>query len=188
EQIVNYVCVFSDITEIKESQARLDFLAHHDTLTGLPNRLLFRARLEHSLERAGRSKYQIAVMFIDLDHFKDVNDALGHAAGDQLLIDLAGAMTGCLRAEDTLARLGGDEFVVLLEQVSGHDSVDAVLEKFRQVYPWAMGEPSQRIAVTASVGVALYPDNAVDADGLLLKADAAMYRAKENGRNQACYA
>lgn len=188
EQVASYVCVFSDITEIKASQARLDFLAHHDALTGLPNRLLFRARLEHSIERAERAESRIAVLFIDLDHFKEVNDGLGHAVGDQLLIDLAGAMAGCLRAEDTLARLGGDEFVVLLEQVAGRDSVDAVLEKLRQVYPWVMVGPAGRIAVTASIGVALYPEHAADADGLLTKADAAMYRAKDAGRDRACYA
>ena len=187
--ITHYVCVFSDITEIKESQARLDFLAHHDALTSLPNRLLFRARLEHSIERAGRSKARIAVMFIDLDHFKEVNDTMGHAVGDQLLIDLAAAMSGCLRAEDTLARLGGDEFVVLLEQVEGSDSVATVLEKFRKVYPWAMlTNEGQRIEVTASIGIALYPDNATDADGLVMVADAAMYRAKEGGRDRAVYA
>ena len=186
--ITHYVCVFSDITEIKESQARLDFLAHHDTLTGLPNRLLFRARLEHSVERASRAQSRIAVMFIDLDHFKEVNDTLGHAVGDQLLIDLARAMTGCLRGEDTLARLGGDEFVVLLEQVVGDESVDTVLEKFAQIYPWTVIGEGHRLEVTASIGVAIFPDNASDADALVMQADAAMYRAKENGRNRACYA
>lgn len=187
-QLLNYVCVFSDITEIKESQVRLDFLAHHDALTSLPNRLLFRARLEHSLERASRAKSQVAVMFIDLDHFKEVNDTLGHAVGDQLLIDLAGAMTSCLRAEDTLARFGGDEFVVLLEQVTGRDSVDAVIEKLREVYPWIVAEGVHRIAVTASIGVAIYPENANGADDLVKQADAAMYRAKERGRDQAVFA
>jgi len=183
----HHVCVFSDITEIKESQARLDFLAHHDALTGLPNRLLFHARLEHSLERAERAKTRVAVMFLDLDRFKEVNDSLGHAVGDQLLIDLAAAMSDCLRGEDTLARLGGDEFVILIENVVGNESVDAVIEKLKLVFPWVVSSGSHRIEVTVSIGVAIFPENATDADSLVMRADAAMYRSKEKGRNCATY-
>lgn len=186
--IGSYVCVFSDITEIKESQARLDFLAHHDALTGLANRLLFHARLEHAIERAERAQGRIAVMFIDLDRFKEVNDSFGHAMGDQLLIDLSGAFAKCLRAEDTLARLGGDEFVILLEQLADAEAIEPVLAKVMAVFPRSVGDAEHNIAVTASIGIAVYPDHAKDSEALVKTADVAMYRAKEGGRNRAVFA
>ena len=116
-EVTHYVGVFSDITKAKQSQDQLDHLAHHDPLTALPNRLLFHDRLQHALQQAARHKTQLAVLFIDLDRFKNVNDTLGHHVGDELLKQVARALAARLREGDTLARLGGDEFIVLLENV-----------------------------------------------------------------------
>jgi diguanylate cyclase (GGDEF)-like protein/PAS domain S-box-containing protein len=133
-EVTHYVCVFSDITKLKESQEKLDHLAHHDPLTALPNRLLFHDRLQHAMVRAARDGEQLAVMFIDLDRFKNVNDTLGHHVGDELLKQVAKALSGCLRDGDTLARLGGDEFIVLLEDVDGERGARLVAEKLMRLF------------------------------------------------------
>ena len=188
QRIELYVAVFSDITTIKESQERLNYLAHHDALTGLPNRLLFNARFEHSLERARRESRRLGLLFVDLDRFKEVNDTLGHAVGDQLLKDLAAAMNDRLRGEDTLARLGGDEFVILLEEIVDYGSVEAVLEKFEQIFPWRIPAGATTLEITASIGIALFPDHGLDLPTLMARADAAMYLAKEGGRARHVFA
>ena len=182
--LTHYAAVFSDITRIKQSAQRMEFLAHHDGLTGLPNRLLLMARLEHALQRALRENRQLALMFIDLDHFKSVNDQLGHAAGDHLLQNVATRMKSVCRADDTLARMGGDEFVLLLEGIDSDDDVNRVGQALLAQYPIRCAIPDGEIVVTASIGVAYFPRDGADAETLLRSADAAMYVAKSKGRNR----
>jgi len=179
----HYVCVFSDITQVKESQDQLDHLAHHDPLTGLPNRLLFHDRLQHALVRAARAGHQLAVMFIDLDRFKNVNDTLGHHVGDELLKQVAALLAACLREGDTLARLGGDEFIVLLEDVDGERGARAVAEKLMQLFERPVLVSGYELFVTGSVGISLFPQDAQDLNMLIRNADVAMYQAKARGRN-----
>jgi len=183
DAVTHYVCVFSDITKVKESQDKLDHLAHHDPLTGLPNRLLFHDRLQHAMARAARGQHQLAVMFIDLDRFKTVNDTLGHHVGDELLKQVAGQLAGCLRDGDTLARLGGDEFIVLLEDVDGAHGARQVAEKLMQLFERPVLVSDYELFVTGSVGISLFPQDAVDMNVLIRNADVAMYQAKARGRN-----
>jgi len=183
DAVLHYVCVFSDITKAKESQDQLDHLAHHDPLTGLPNRLLFHDRLQHALARAARAGHQLAVMFIDLDRFKNVNDTLGHHVGDELLKQVAALLAACLRDGDTLARLGGDEFIVLLEDVDGERGARAVAEKLMQLFERPALVSGYELFVTGSVGISLFPQDAQDLNMLIRNADVAMYQAKARGRN-----
>jgi diguanylate cyclase (GGDEF)-like protein/PAS domain S-box-containing protein len=183
DAVTHYVCVFSDITKVKESQDKLDHLAHHDPLTGLPNRLLFHDRLQHAMVRAARADRQLAVMFIDLDRFKTVNDTLGHHVGDELLKQVAGQLAGCLRDGDTLARLGGDEFIVLLEDIDGTHGARQVAEKLMQLFERPVLVSDYELFVTGSVGISLFPQDAVDMNVLIRNADVAMYQAKARGRN-----
>ena len=179
----HYVGVFSDITLIKESQEKLDHMAHHDPLTALPNRLLFHDRLQHALQRAGRDQEQLAILFIDLDRFKNVNDTLGHHVGDELLQKVAGQLSARLREGDTLARLGGDEFIVLLERIDGEYGATQVAEKLMTMFEQPFTVADHELFVTCSVGISLYPDDALDLNMLIRNADVAMYQAKARGRN-----
>ena len=179
----HYVGVFSDITLIKESQEKLDHMAHHDPLTALPNRLLFHDRLQHALLRAARDQEQLAVLFIDLDRFKNVNDTLGHHVGDELLQKVAGQLSARLREGDTLARLGGDEFIVLLEGIDGEYGATQVAEKLMTMFDQPFTVAGHELFVTCSVGISLYPDDALDLNMLIRNADVAMYQAKARGRN-----
>ncbi|SHH03610.1 EAL domain-containing protein [Massilia sp. CF038] len=179
----HYVGVFSDITKARESQAQLDHMAHHDPLTALPNRLLFHDRLHHALQRAAREHQKLAVLFIDLDRFKNVNDTLGHHIGDELLKQVAGALAAKLRDGDTLARLGGDEFIVLLEDVDGESGAAHVAEKLVSMFEQPFLVADYELFVTGSVGISLYPDDASDLNMLIRNADVAMYQAKARGRN-----
>ena len=179
----HYVGVFSDITRAKESQDKLDHLAHHDPLTALPNRLLFNDRLQHALQRATRDGEQLALLFIDLDRFKNVNDTLGHHIGDELLKQVARALLERLREGDTLARLGGDEFIVLLENVGSHYGPAHVAEKLVQMFDQPFQVAGHELFVTCSVGISLFPDDASDLNMLIRNADVAMYQAKARGRN-----
>jgi len=181
--VTHFVCVFSDITRAKESQDKLDHLAHHDALTGLPNRLLFHDRLQHAMVRAARAGQQLAVVFIDLDRFKTVNDTLGHHVGDELLKHVAVSLSSCLRDGDTLARLGGDEFIVMLENVDGEQGARAVGEKLMQVFERPVLVSDYELFVTGSVGISLFPRDATDLNVLIRNADVAMYQAKAKGRN-----
>jgi diguanylate cyclase (GGDEF)-like protein/PAS domain S-box-containing protein len=183
DAVSHYVCVFSDITKLKESQEKLDHLAHHDPLTGLPNRLLFHDRLQHAMVRAARTGEQLAVIFIDLDRFKNVNDTLGHHVGDELLKQVAQTLSGCLRDGDTLARLGGDEFIVLLESVDGERGARLVAEKLMRLFEQPATVSSYELFVTGSVGISLFPQDASDLNVLVRNADVAMYQAKARGRN-----
>jgi diguanylate cyclase (GGDEF)-like protein/PAS domain S-box-containing protein len=182
-ETTHYVGVFSDITKAKESQEKLDHLAHHDPLTALPNRLLFHDRLQHALQRASRDGEQLALLFIDLDRFKNVNDTLGHHIGDELLKQVAKALQERLREGDTLARLGGDEFIVLLEDIDNQYGASLVAEKLVQMFEQPFMVAGHELFVTCSVGISLFPDDATDLNMLIRNADVAMYQAKARGRN-----
>ena len=179
----NYVAIFSDISERKKSRERIDFLAHHDSLTELPNRALLNDRLEMAINTARRRDEKVGVLFIDLDRFKNINDSLGHAAGDQILRQTAARLTTAVRNDDTVARLGGDEFVVLLPRVRDERSLAEVAIKLRGevLKPYMVDD--MPLHLSPSIGIAVYPDDG-DTPGVLIKnADAAMYLAKEKGRN-----
>lgn len=173
------------LSKLLESRAALEHLAHHDTLTGLPNRQLLADRMRQALARAERGKTQIAVMLLDLDGFKAINDGLGHEAGDAALCEVAARLRGALRREDSLARFGGDEFVVLLSDLNDHarDAVEAVARKCMEVFqqPFIINEQSCELGV--SIGIAI-GNSECAADKLLIAADQAMYQAKEAGRGQ----
>jgi len=183
----NYVGVFSDISDMKASEQKLDHLAHHDPLTGLPNRLLLNARMEQSMARAHRSNDMLAVLFLDLDHFKNVNDTLGHPVGDQLLQEVAHRLTACVRKEDTVTRLGGDEFTIVLEEL--HDSRFAgkvalkIIDELAKIFLLKGHE----VFVTCSIGISIFPNDGNDITTLLKNADSALYRAKDEGRNNYQY-
>lgn len=181
--LTHHIAVLTDISSLKETQTRLDFLAHHDALTELPNRLLFSDRLEHAIEFARRGDRTIALLFIDLDRFKTINDSLGHHVGDQLLIETARRLRDLVRSSDTLARLGGDEFVVLMETTATHAAADRLADKIVAAFkqPFAIGGIDLHIG--CSIGITLFPDDGDDAATLLKNADVAMYQAKEAGRD-----
>jgi diguanylate cyclase (GGDEF)-like protein/PAS domain S-box-containing protein len=183
-EVSHYVGVFSDITEVKRSQEKVSFLAYHDPLTQLPNRLLFNDRLAHGIQRASREQTMLAVYFIDLDHFKHVNDSLGHHVGDSLLNEVAAQMQAQLRKTDTIARLGGDEFIVMVEDVDGPRGASLVAEKLGAIFQKPIFLEELELYLTASIGICLYPMDGTDANTLIRNADAAMYRAKNHGRNQ----
>jgi diguanylate cyclase (GGDEF)-like protein/PAS domain S-box-containing protein len=177
------VAVLRDITERKEAEMRLHRLAHYDALTGLPNRTLFYDTLSKTLVRAADRQWTVAVLFIDLDRFKSVNDTLGHAAGDALLQQFADRLVECVRIRDTIGRLGGDEFGVILTIEGAPARIAKVVGKIRDAVraPFALGR--QAVPVTASIGITLYPADADDAESLIKFADTAMYGAKQAGRD-----
>jgi len=181
--VTNYVGVFADISQIKQSEAKLEHLAHYDPLTDLPNRLLFGARLDHAIQRAQRDRSLLALLFIDLDHFKTVNDGLGHPVGDRMLREVAHRLTLCVRAEDTVARLGGDEFVIILEGLDNTPQATVLADKLLAALTRPFDLDGQEIFIGASIGISAYPADGTDATTLLKNADAAMYRSKEEGRN-----
>lgn len=178
-----YVGVFSDITTTKENQERLDYLAHHNPLTGLPNRLLFNDRLHHALNLALRQNTHLALIFVDIDRFKHINDSMGHGAGDALLRQFALRLQQAVRTNDTVAHLSGDEFVVMLEDVGHAQNVTAVIHKLLSSLKAPFQLHNQEIYVTASMGISLFPSDGHDPSVLLRNADTAMYQAKDEGRN-----
>ena len=172
------------MTELAEhATMQMSFKAERDFLTGLPNRALLTDRLAQSIALAQRHGKRVALMYLDLDHFKDINDSLGHSVGDQLLQSVAKRLEGCVRHSDTVSRQGGDEFVVLLSEVEAVQDAALAAEKFIK----AMAEPhlidGHRLNVTLSIGISLYPDDGEDAEAVLTNADTAMYHAKRGGRN-----
>ena len=167
---------------LRDRQEHLNFIATHDPLTGLPNRALLHERAEHAIAVARRSGHLLALLFIDLDRFKTVNDSLGHAAGDSVLREVATRLSRCLREVDMIARHGGDEFVVLLEDVEKAEEVEQVAARMQEALVEPLAIDGQQISVTSSIGVALYPRDGDAAATLLRKADLAMYRAKDLGR------
>ena len=172
-----------DITERKKAEERIRHLAHFDELTGLPNRTLFNQRLSHALARARRVEEPLAVLFIDLDRFKNVNDTLGHEAGDRVLKEVAQRLRGCLREVDTVSRLGGDEFVVLIEAATRPADVAEVAQKILAAVARPVALESQEFHLTASIGISTSPGDSDDLQGVMKNADIAMYRAKEQGKN-----
>ena len=183
----HHLCMIEDVTEKKKSEAMIWQQANFDPLTELPNRRMFHGRLEHDIMKSRRDGQRIGILFIDLDHFKEINDTLGHHQGDILLVDAARRIRSCVRESDTVARLGGDEFTVILSDLSAVARIDAIAQKILDVLqsPFQLGE--EQAFVTASIGITLYPDDAHDVDDLLKNADQAMYAAKGAGRNRFSY-
>ncbi len=179
----HYVAVFHDITEIKRSEELMKHQAYHDALTGLPNRLLLRDRLGVAITHAKRSGHHLALLFLDMDNFKTVNDSLGHSVGDLLLMAFAHRLKNLLREQDTVARLGGDEFVVMVEEVADANAAVAVGERILEAMRQPFTIKGHELYVTASVGITLYPEDGATPEVLIKNADLAMYRAKEQGKN-----
>jgi diguanylate cyclase (GGDEF)-like protein/PAS domain S-box-containing protein len=182
DRVSRFVAIFRDISSFKKTEQQLQRLAHYDSLTGLANRTLLNAHLEQAIHLAQRNAWQLAVVFLDLDHFKEINDSLGHSAGDRLLSAVAARLREQIRESDLIARLGGDEFVIILPKISDTASVAGVLEKIRLVLAQPFVLQGYELSVTASMGVSVYPADGGDQEFLLRNADAAMYHAKNNGR------
>ncbi len=180
-RIASFVSTGKDISDRMEAQEKLRYMAHHDPLTGLPNRTLLRDRLQHSLAGSGRRSGQLAVLFMDLDRFKTINDSLGHSVGDVFLKAAAKRLGGVVRAGDTLARHGGDEFVIVMEPLARPADAAAMAEKVLQVMSEPFDLGGYEVFVTASLGIAVSPEDGASFDDLLKHADAAMYRAKQAG-------
>lgn len=179
----HYVAVFSDITQRKQAEERLHFLANHDALTGLPNRTLFIEKLQAAVEQAAQYNRRVALMFVDLDRFKLVNDTLGHHAGDELLTRIASELRRVAPQLATVARLSGDEFTILLDNVVSVQQVASRAQSILDAVSAVAVVAGQEVFISASVGIAMYPDDGAAADALLANADTAMYRAKERGKN-----
>ncbi len=182
-ELTHYVGVFIDISDRKDAEQKLVQLAFYDPLTGLPNRLFFRDRLTHELVHAGNREHPMALMFLDLDRFKWVNDTLGHAAGDDLLKEVAKRLQGCVQDNDTVARLGGDEFTIILANGQGPEQATLVAEQIINQVREPMTLHGQVVHVGVSIGIAVYPGDAREMEDLIKFADMAMYQAKEAGRN-----
>ena len=182
-QLVGFQGVDRDITEREQAEARIDFLAHHDGLTGLPNRVLLRDRFEHAIALAERSRSRVAMLVLDLDNFKRVNDTLGHADGDRLLLEVVSRLSECTRESDTLSRQGGDEFILLLNDIPDQETVDRIASKILVTLAEPVEINGHELNAACSIGIALYPDDGSSFDTLLQKADSAMYNAKRAGRN-----
>ncbi|WJN60373.1 diguanylate cyclase [Pseudomonas sp. SO81] len=179
--------ILDQLDELNQSRNALEHLARHDALTCLPNRRMFFERLEHALANARRSAMPLAVLFVDLDHFKQLNDSLGHGAGDRVLQAVANLLRSATRESDTVARLGGDEFVILIEQMDDPQRVIAVLHKLHERFQLPMLIDGHEVQVQASMGVSLFPRDGDDIESLLQQADRAMYAAKNAGRNTYSY-
>ncbi|MBR8177519.1 EAL domain-containing protein [Burkholderia ambifaria] len=182
-EISHYAAIFSDITQRRQAEERLGYLATHDVLTNLANRMLFEERLTHAIVHAKRLGRKVAVMYLDLDRFKLVNDTLGHNAGDEVLKMVAERIVANVRANDTVARMGGDEFALVLEEVDDVRDVGRVARKLLDEVGRAIDIVDRQIFVTPSIGISIYPDDGTEAEDLILLADQAMYGAKSRGRN-----
>ncbi len=181
--IIGTMGVALDVSERKAAEDRLAFLAHHDALTGLPNRILLMDRLAQSIARVRRRGRCSALLFIDVDHFKSVNDTRGHAVGDELLKSIAGRLTAAIRPGDTVARLGGDEFIVALDDVAHEDDVASVASRVLSAFALPFDLGGDLLPVTCSIGASLFPRDGETAEALIQGADSAMYAAKQRGRN-----
>jgi diguanylate cyclase (GGDEF)-like protein/PAS domain S-box-containing protein len=181
--ITQFVCIQQDITARKEAEQQVEYLAHHDALTGLPNRLMGRESMEWLMAHANRTGGKAALMFLDLDGFKRINDALGHTAGDGVLQEVALRLRRCIRRTDTIARQGGDEFLIMLSGVNAPDAIITVVQNILKQIARPMKIDEQELSVSGSLGIAVYPDDGTDWDTLIKKADIAMYAAKEASRN-----
>jgi len=182
-QISHFVTVCEDVSQLKEAHLRMEELAYVDSLTGLANRVLFRDRLEQVLKGLARSKTSAALLYLDLDEFKRINDSMGHDVGDALLMKVAESLRQCVRHQDTVARMGGDEFVILLTDIDGMSGASAVARKIMQTMSLPVQLLKNDILITPSIGITLAPADSLNADILLKNADMAMYKAKSSGRN-----
>jgi diguanylate cyclase (GGDEF)-like protein/PAS domain S-box-containing protein len=184
DNVQNYVALFTDITSIKEHQQQLEHIAHYDALTGLPNRVLLAERLQQAMLRCDLNNNQLAVAYLDIDRFKDINDTYGHSAGDEFLVILAQRIKNTIRKGDILARIGGDEFVVALVDLDSAIDCDRVLLDLLTISTSPIKVKDSILQTSASIGVTVYPEDGVDADLLMRHADQAMYIAKQNGKDQ----
>jgi diguanylate cyclase (GGDEF)-like protein/PAS domain S-box-containing protein len=186
-QIINYVGVFTDITETKRSQNKLHELVNHDALTGLPNRRLLNELLEHAIRRAEREKHQIALLFIDLDRFKSINDSLGHQVGDKLLYEVSRRISRSIRESDVVARLGGDEFIVMMDMIKKPDDAALTAKLINHALEIEFIIDGKEIFISASIGISIFPKDCNDVDSLIKAADIAMYQTKSKGKNHYCF-
>lgn len=182
-KVTHYIVITSDITRLIETQRRLEHLASYDLLTDLPNRSFFYNRLNHCHAKAQRAKLSFAIMFVDIDDFKKINDNLGHEVGDELLKTVAERLKKCVREQDTIARMGGDEFTLLLEQITGTNEVAVTAQRLVQEMSTPFYIGNHEIFITISVGICLYPTDGTNIPSLIKNADTAMYKAKEQGKN-----
>lgn len=182
-QLYGYLTIAADITERRNAERKIEFIAYHDMLTGLPNRLLVQDRFAQAMAYADRVKSKVALLFLDLDSFKTINDSLGHAVGDALLKHIAIRLGECMRDTDTISRQGGDEFLIVLPYLSDADDIAPIMVKLMERLQEPMSADGHELSTTVSIGIAIYPDDGDSFDTLLKKADMAMYRAKDAGRN-----
>jgi len=183
--VLGCFAVTTDITEHKLTEERIQRVAHHDGLTGLPNQLLFNDRLSQAISLAKRDSRQFALLYLDLDKFKPVNDALGHSAGDELLKAVATRIRQLVRESDTVARIGGDEFTVILRDIARREEAETVARKIIAAVatPFQLGSQKHSVGIGTSIGIAIYPADGRDADALVKAADSAMYSAKQAGNS-----
>ncbi len=182
-----FTAILRDISERKENEDRIRRLAHHDHLTGLPNRNLLNDRMNHALARVRRNGGRMAVLYVDLDRFKPVNDTFGHEAGDQVLREVADRLMACVRSSDTVARVGGDEFVVVVEEITRATEAARVASKIIEALGRTFEVKGSTCTLGASIGVAVFPDDGYTLDDVCKAADVAMYRVKRSGRNGFCF-
>lgn len=186
-QVLNYIGVFADISDIKHSQNRLHELVNHDTLTGLPNHHLLNELLEHAIKHAERENHQIALLFIDLDRFKAINDSLGHQIGNKLLYEASRRISRTIRESDVVARLTGDEFVVMIDQIKNPEDAAVTAKIINQALGTEFIIDGKEIFISASIGISIFPKDCKDVDGLIKAADIAMYQVKNKGKNDYCF-
>ncbi|MFC4699616.1 EAL domain-containing protein [Glaciecola siphonariae] len=186
-EIDHYLCIFTDITDQIEAQRALQKLANYDVLTGLINRSLLIERLKQGIHYSKRHLEKLAVLFVDLDRFKPINDSFGHEAGDQVLMEVARRLASKFRGQDSVARIGGDEFIIVLSEVKDKEAIDKICRDVLKIIEKPVSIGHQAVNISASIGVALYPDHANDAEHLVRNADIAMYSAKQQGKNAFSY-
>src|SRR5690606_5322392 len=187
DQIKQFICLVSDISALKETEQRLHYLAHYDSLTGLANRDLFKERLHQAIIDAERRECLLAILFINIDQFKLINDSLGHSVGDEVLYEIAKRLKTPLRSDDMVARLGGDEFAIILHQLEQVEDIDNVVRKIIRSTSSPFNLSSTTLSVGVSIGISVYPNDSTQVDGLLAAADIAVYRAKKKGRRTYAY-
>ena len=182
-KIAGAVIIFHDARDSSTARQRMHHMAHHDSLTGLPNRALMLERLTYAIGMAKRHNKHIAVLFMDLDDFKQINDRYGHAIGDQLLQSVSEEILNCVRSTDTVSRQGGDEFIVLLTEIEARDDAAHIANKLLTKFSMPRLIGGHLLKISPSIGISIYPEDGVDADRLLQHADSAMYISKKDGRN-----